>query len=37
MAIAWPEGLCPSEMTWGVVYNNRAFTSTLSNSGKSTS
>ncbi|WP_414156572.1 hypothetical protein [Pseudomonas sp. BNK-30] len=31
MAIAWPEGLCPSEMTWGVVYNNRAFTSTLSN------
>ncbi|MBF8706128.1 hypothetical protein IR016_04910 [Pseudomonas putida] len=31
MTIAWPEGLCPSEMTWGVVYNNRAFTSTLSN------
>lgn len=31
MAIAWPEGLCPTEMTWGVVYNNRAFTSTLSN------
>lgn len=31
MAIAWPVGLCPNEMTWGVVYNNRAFTSTLSN------
>ncbi|NIF15626.1 hypothetical protein [Pantoea sp. Cy-639] len=31
MAIAWPDGLCPNEMTWGVVYNNRAFTSTLSN------
>lgn len=31
MAIAWPDGLCPTEMTWGVVYNNRAFTSTLSN------
>lgn len=31
MAIAWPDGLCPSEMTWGVVYNNRAFTSSLSN------
>lgn len=31
MAIAWPAGLCPNEMTWGVVYNNRAFTSTLSN------
>lgn len=31
MAIAWPAELCPSEMTWGVVYNNRAFTSSLSN------
>ncbi len=31
MAIAWPDGLCPNEMTWGVVYNNRAFTSSLSN------
>lgn len=32
MAIAWPASLCPSEMTWGMVYNNRGFTSTLSNS-----
>lgn len=31
MAIAWPASLCPSEMTWGMVYNNRGFTSTLSN------
>lgn len=31
MVIAWPDGLSPNEMTWGVVYNNRAFTSTLSN------
>lgn len=31
MAIDWPASLCPSEMTWGMVYNNRAFTSTLSN------
>jgi hypothetical protein len=32
MAFAWPASLCPSEMTWGMVYNNRGFTSTLSNS-----
>jgi len=31
MAIAWPALLWPSQMTWGMVYNNRAFTSTLSN------
>ncbi|WP_434134360.1 hypothetical protein JQR88_10825 [Pseudomonas luteola] len=31
MAIQWPASLCPNEMTWGIVYNNRAFTSTLSN------
>ncbi|WP_145012296.1 hypothetical protein [Pseudomonas oryzihabitans] len=31
MAIDWPADLVPSEMTWGIVYNNRAFTSTLSN------
>lgn len=31
MAIEWPADLVPSEMTWGIVYNNRAFTSTLSN------
>jgi hypothetical protein len=31
MAIAWPASLCPNEMTWGMVYNNRGFTSTLSN------
>ncbi|MFK9079598.1 hypothetical protein [Pseudomonas sp. WJP1] len=31
MAIAWPAALWPSQMTWGMVYNNRAFTSTLSN------
>lgn len=30
MAIAWPASLCPNEMTWGMVYNNRGFTSTLS-------
>lgn len=32
MATAWPASLCPSEMTWGMVYNNRGFTSVLSNS-----
>jgi hypothetical protein len=31
MAIQWPVSIRPSEMTWGIVYNNRAFTSTLSN------
>lgn len=31
MATAWPASLCPNEMTWGMVYNNRGFTSTLSN------
>lgn len=31
MAIAWPASLQPSEMTWGIVNNNRAFTSSLSN------
>ncbi|MGF0241254.1 hypothetical protein ACQR3P_18555 [Rhodococcus sp. IEGM1300] len=32
MALAWPDTLEPTDMTWGMVYNNRAFTSTLSNS-----
>lgn len=32
MAIAWPASLRPSGMTWGIVNNNRAFTSALSNS-----
>jgi hypothetical protein len=31
MALEWPELLEPSEMTWGMVYNNRSFTSSLSN------
>lgn len=31
MAIEWPASLRPSEMNWGLVNNNRAFTSTLSN------
>lgn len=31
MPIAWPTTLEPQEMTWGMTYNNRAFTSTLSN------
>lgn len=31
MAIQWPVSIRPTEMTWGIVYNNRAFTSTLSN------
>lgn len=31
MAITWPASLRPSEMTWGLVNNSRAFTSTLSN------
>ncbi|MBD1589673.1 hypothetical protein, partial [Pseudomonas typographi] len=31
MAIPWPASLCPNEMTWGMVYNNRGFTSSLSN------
>lgn len=31
MAESWPDDLCPQQMTWGCVYNSRAFTSTLSN------
>ncbi|MCV4287861.1 hypothetical protein OH708_08090 [Pseudomonas capsici] len=31
MAFTWPASLRPSEMTWGIVNNGRAFTSTLSN------
>jgi len=31
MAESWPEDLCPQQMTWGCVYNSRAFNSTLSN------
>ena len=31
MALSWPASLCPSEMTWGIVNNSRAFTSSLSN------
>lgn len=31
MALEWPETLEPTEVTWGIVYNNRAFTSSLSN------
>lgn len=31
MALAWPASLRPSEMTWGIVNNSRAFTSSLSN------
>ena len=31
MALEWPASLCPSEMTWGIVNNSRAFTSSLSN------
>lgn len=31
MSIQWPASLRPSEMTWGIVNNSRAFTSTLSN------
>ncbi|MGW7232873.1 hypothetical protein ACWGIE_06725 [Pseudomonas fulva] len=31
MAEEWPEDLEPTEVTWGVVYNNRAFTSSLNN------
>ncbi|MEQ7920251.1 hypothetical protein ABQX22_13735 [Xanthomonas sp. WHRI 1810A] len=31
MALEWPELLEPSEMAWGMVYNNRSFTSSLSN------
>lgn len=31
MAHTWPASLRPSEMTWGIVNNSRAFTSTLSN------
>ncbi|MCG6540163.1 hypothetical protein MCB86_08750 [Pseudomonas sp. KSR10] len=31
MAENWPSELYPSQMTWGCVYNSRAFTSSLSN------
>ncbi|MCE7762954.1 hypothetical protein GQL56_09905 [Pseudomonas putida] len=31
MALTWPASLRPSEITWGLVNNSRAFTSTLSN------
>lgn len=31
MALTWPASIRPSEMTWGLVNNSRAFTSTLSN------
>lgn len=31
MALEWPESLEPTETSWGMTYNNRAFTSTLSN------
>lgn len=31
MATQWPSTLCPTEMTFGIVHNNRAFTSVLSN------
>ncbi|MGO0684081.1 hypothetical protein [Pseudomonas fulva] len=31
MALAWPASLPVSEMTWGIVNNSRAFTSSLSN------
>lgn len=32
MAIEWPDELRPSDMDWGMVYNNRDFTSSLNNS-----
>ena len=32
MAIEWPAQVCPAEMSWGMVYNNRDFSSTLNNS-----
>ena len=31
MALTWPASLRPSEMSWGIVNNSRAFTSSLSN------
>lgn len=31
MALDWPADLRPTGMTWGIEYNNRSFTSTLSN------
>ena len=31
MAEQWPEDLEPTEVTWGVIYNNMGFTSSLSN------
>lgn len=31
MALEWPESLEPTEASWGMTYNNQAFTSTLSN------
>lgn len=32
MAIEWPTELRPADMDWGMVYNNRDFTSSLNNS-----
>lgn len=32
MVFEWPDKLCPASMDWTINYNNRAFTSTLSNS-----
>jgi hypothetical protein len=32
MAIEWPVELRPSDMDWGMIYNNRDFTSSLNNS-----
>ena len=32
MAIEWPAEVCPAQMSWGMVYNNRDFTSSLNNS-----
>ena len=32
MAIEWPTQVCPAEMSWGMVYNNRDFSSSLNNS-----
>jgi len=32
MVEEWPEDLEPTEVTWGIVHNNLAFTSSLSNS-----
>lgn len=32
MAIEWPTEVCPAQMSWGMVYNNRDFSSSLNNS-----